>query len=37
MSGRQELSGGQAPTKPVPVLPISKVPSGGHGEGGCAN
>jgi len=37
MSGRQELSGGQASTKQVPVLPISKVPAGGHGEGGGAN
>lgn len=37
MSGRQELSGGQAPTKQVPVLPISKVPAGGHGERGGAN
>jgi len=35
--GRQELSGGQAPTEPVPVLPISEVPTGGHGEGGGAN
>lgn len=35
--GRQELSGGQAPTESVPVLQISEVPAGGHGEGGGAN
>jgi len=37
LPGRQELSGGQAPSESVPVLSIPEVPTGGHGEGGGAN
>ena len=34
MSGGQELPGGQAAAKPLPVLPLPEVPGRGHGQGG---
>lgn len=32
--GRQELSGGQAPTEQMSVLSVSEVPAGRYGQGG---